>query len=198
MVRSTICSLSCLSILGLLISPNITKAEEKKCECKFPDNTWQAYGTNQACSAFLRSAQSCEVAFGGLGADERLIVEVLGRTPESYRREVYRILVQYLQALSEDDIEALTEPDFMGQALPTFMRGAFLREIEISEATRINVLVEEFIESRIQEIANVFRAQQKNFVETKEEAKFEVGSGWIIMEYQNRYLVLSYISENQT
>lgn len=67
-VATTVCLAPALGML-VLPAPQALAAE-KRCSCKFVDPSWEAFGTNAACATYTTKAgKSCEIAFGGLGAD---------------------------------------------------------------------------------------------------------------------------------
>ena len=114
--------------LAVFVSSH-TSGAEKNCECDFSEAPWEAYGTKAACTTWTReSRRSCEIAFGGLGAEPDLVAQVLGRDPKEYLDDVYTTIQSYFAALQANDTKTLTSPEFVQHVLPIFMRGAFLRE----------------------------------------------------------------------
>ncbi len=124
------CGLACLT--SALFFAQALGAERIECYCDFEKGSGHsAFGTRAACSAYMKiddraKMASCEIAFGGLGYDPRLL-SVLNLDAEEYRALVYRLTQQHLNALREKDIGAISTPEFLIAAIPVYMRAAYLR-----------------------------------------------------------------------
>jgi hypothetical protein len=104
----------------LLFGPG-AEAQTKRCECTFKDNAYEAYGTNAACSAWsARDNTSCEISFGGTGADKDMVSQVLGVDIEAYNNEVLEVLIKYFTAIKDKNQALLLDQSFLQQAFTTF------------------------------------------------------------------------------
>jgi hypothetical protein len=101
----------------LIGSASPSMAQIKICECKFRDSQWQAFGTKALCSAWMRPGRtSCVIDFGGIGADPKLVEEVLGIKQSIYKRETYNVVVTYLEHLRDNKIDEVIDPKFLSRA----------------------------------------------------------------------------------
>lgn len=154
-------------LVGFFIAvslPTPVHAQVKRCQCEFADPQWQAYGTKSACSIWMdEGKKSCEIEFGGFGADPDMITEILGREPLEYYAEVSDIVRTYLELRDKQD-PALTSPEFIRKALPVFMRGAFLRgspaEEPMQDWRNLNAAIIAHFEKFSVETSKVFRGSE--------------------------------------
>lgn len=131
-------------------------SQERGCHCNFAEPPWEAHGTKAACTAWMNvGREECEIAFGGFGADETLISDVLGRNPEEYNEEVFDIMERYISFLRRGDEKSISQPEFLIDAIPLFARAAYLRqgpakiygydELKALDATIIDLLNRDII-----------------------------------------------------
>lgn len=144
--------------------PSPVHSQVKRCQCEFADPQWQAYGTKSPCSIWMdEGRKSCEIEFGGLGADPDMIAKILGREPSEYYAEVSEIVRAYLELRGKRDL-ALTSPEFIQKALPALMRGAFLRGIPAEEPMEdwknLNAAIETYFKEFSVETSEIFRGSK--------------------------------------
>jgi len=172
--------------------------EEKRCECKFADPKWQAFGTKAACTAFIgKGKTSCEIAFGGLGADANAVSVVLGVSPSEYQTRALDILRIYVEFLEKNNIDGLVDPKFLQTAVPNFMRGAYLRSSQngsdLADSKRLDLAISQFFDKYSQDVSQVFAGKKETFFAGVNETKFEVGRGYIVVDDPSGRLVTIYM-----
>jgi hypothetical protein len=175
--------------------------QEKRCECKFADPKWHAFGTKAACSAFLgKGRTSCEIAFGGLGTDLNVARNVLGVSP-AYQIQIIEVLRTYLELLGKNNRDALADPDFIRTTLPIFMRGAFLRGPQdataLAESKRLDSVIGEFFDRNAKDVSLVFLGKKGAFSTNVNETKFEVSRTYISVDDPAGYLITTYMPGEQ-
>src|SRR5882724_9031039 len=153
--------------------------QQKRCECTFKDTTYEAFGTDAACTAqSRRNDTSCKISFGGLGADPKMLQQVLGLRPEeipSYNANVFTVLITYLQALKDKNLLVLADPAFIEQAFPIFMRGAYLQSnSEIDAARRLDSDVMMFTKEHAKDLGQFYSGKGPEFVTSAGGTKFSV------------------------
>ncbi len=97
--RSMAAAIAILTLFAISGSAR-AQANEARCPCDFAEPKWQGYGTGAACSTYMNVGQtSCQVDFGGTGANPNLISKALGVDSRAYQRETFEVLIAYLQYL---------------------------------------------------------------------------------------------------
>jgi hypothetical protein len=192
-------SLTIITAVSTLLPAQPAGAQERKCECKFADPNWEAFGTKAGCSAYVRKARtSCEIEFGGISAEDQLVEDVLGINPQLYRKELYSLLSDYLVYLRDNKREQLARPEFLQRSLLIFMRGAYLRgSPDIREREQIKVLdatVRAILEKLAPQIAEVFLGRIGGFSTEINDAKVSIGRGFILIELPDRQLFTRYFA----
>jgi hypothetical protein len=121
-----------IAVFTFLFSGKAVAGEPIRCTCLFQQSSgYSAVGTRAACSTMTRKNQKgpgerCEIAFGGLGYDPRLLSNAnIGA--EDYRKLAFSVTQQNLEALSEGHPERLSDPSYLRIAIPVYMRAAYLR-----------------------------------------------------------------------
>ena len=181
-------SLSLLAVVwSLVLGPFEPAHAQGRCECRFADSKWQAFGTNAACTAFMgRSRTSCEVAFGGLGADVNVARSVLGSAYPEYQTQIIGVLRQYLDLLERNNRDGLADPKFIRTALPIFMRGAYFRvprdDADAAEARILDAAVTGFFDKYSDDVSRVFLGKKEAFSTSVNDTKFEIGKGYIVLD----------------
>ena len=96
--RISVLAFALLAALGWQFSSDVAPAwaQGPVCPCKFRESPWEAYGTKAACTTYTRKGgTSCEVEFGGVGADPRLVAQVLAIDPSRYQTDTYDLLSRF-------------------------------------------------------------------------------------------------------
>jgi len=181
--------LSLLALASSLIVVSFGPAlgQEKRCECKFADPKWQAFGTKAACTAFTgKGRTSCEIAFGGLGTDPNVVRNVLGVSPAEYQTQAIDVLRFYLELIEKNNRVGLADPKLIRTALPIFMRGAYLRSpedgIDLADAKHLDSVISEFFDKYTLDVSQVFAGKKETFFAAVNETKFEVGRGYVLVD----------------
>lgn len=168
---------------------------QNDCRCRFSKPPWEAFAPNTACTIIMHPGKTtCEIDFGGLGADRKLISGVLGEDPASYRRRTFNVLSEYLQYLRDNKQDLLADPKFLSTALPQFMRGAYLRASmdDIEQVKKLDSAITDFIRKYPDEISQAL--QGKRELSTKVgDAQFEVGKGYISVDHPAGRLITRYV-----
>ena len=175
-------------LIGVLIALGIGGftpqgyASDIRCQCSFAKPPWKAVGTRAACSAVTSNGRtSCNISFGGMGADPKVVFEVLGLQPKEYERQANSLLIRYLQAVDEAP-QSLIAPEFIRLALPSFMRGAYLRPGVTENLKELDEAVISFTEKHAKQIAEVM--EQRTHSEFKEKhATFTVMNGAVVVDF---------------
>ena len=190
-----------LAALGWYPNLSVEPAQAQQgpiCLCEFKEAPWEAYGTKAACSTFTRKGgTSCEIEFGGISADQKLIAEILRVNPTAYNAEAYNNLITFLQYLKEGRKLQLLDPKFISTALPTFMRGAYLRgpldDNTIQQARSLDAAIKSFFEKYSDQVSSVFRGSSPEFSTEIGNATFTVGKGYIVVKHPAGILITRYI-----
>lgn len=165
--------------------PQAIFADEPTCQCHFKDPQWEGYGTHAACSAIMSNGdKTCNVSFGGTGADTSVVADILKRDPADFARQVTGAMATYLAAAQKAP-SAVNDPGLIRTALPMFMRGAYLRKSVATDLRQLDKAVVQFSEKYATKIADVFNRRQDPFVVEEAGAKFFVGRGFVTVTFQN-------------
>jgi hypothetical protein len=197
--RISVLTFALIAALGWQFSSGMAPARAQgSCPCKFKEAPWEAYGTKAACTTYTRKGgTSCEVEFGGVGADPRLVAQILAIDPSRYQTETYDLLSRFLQYLRDNKKEQLVEPQFLSAALLVFMRGAYLRGPldgdALNQTKSLDAAVRNFLEKYSGQISKVFTGSDKEFSEPIGNANFTVGKGYIIIRHTAGLLTTRYI-----
>jgi hypothetical protein len=171
------------------------------CACHFKDPAWEAYGTKAACAtAMHKSETSCDVEFGGLDANPKLIAKIVNPDTAAYFAQVYAVLQLYLEALQKRDIQTLTSPDLLNRALPIFLRGASMQgsaddSAFVTDASNLDRAFVEFVSKYSEAIGKTFRGEIEPFTQVIADIPFNVGKGWISIHYKQETLMTQYLPE---
>ncbi|MDA9505440.1 hypothetical protein XI09_12285 [Bradyrhizobium sp. CCBAU 11386] len=179
-----------------LVAP--AQAQSPACSCTFKEAPWEAYGTKAACTTITRKGgTSCEIEFGGLSADPR-IASALG-IDAADPSKVYEVLETFLRLLRRNDRAALSQPRFLSEALPIFMRGAYLRpphgELNAGQVRSLDKAVKIFADKYSDQVSKVFLGSTSEFSTTIDDASFTVGAGYIVVRHPFAVLVTRYLPQ---
>ncbi|MGY3485443.1 hypothetical protein ACVW1C_003326 [Bradyrhizobium sp. USDA 4011] len=196
--RIATCLVSAAAGWYFLFDIGIALAQAPGCPCTFKEAPWEAYGTKAACTTITRkSGTSCEVEFGGLGADPKIAAQVLGLDPAVYTRNVYETVGLFLQYLKDNNREALANPKFLSTAVPMFMRGAYLRtprgDFNLSQVQSLDSAIIIFSEKYSDLVSKVFLGGASEFSTTIGDANFTVGRGYITVKHPFGLLITRYM-----
>lgn len=185
-----------LAVLGFCLVAAPALSQTKKCTCDFANSKWEAYGTKAVCATFMHKGRtSCEVEFGGFGADPHLMSR-LGLDPVSYQAERSVALGRYFQDLQKDDRNDLSDPKFLQTILPIIMRGAYLRPMNdtpIDQIKDLDATIVRFLDGKnASDVSNTFLAKSPPFTREFNGAKFEVGRGYMIVDHPVGRLTVVY------
>jgi hypothetical protein len=181
----------------LVATPAI--AQTKRCTCDFADSKWEAYGTKSVCATFMHKARtSCEVEFGGFGADPK-VMSTLGIDPAAYQAERVKALTTYFQSLQGRPQE-LFDPKFLQTILPIIMRGAYLRPMnDVSpdglkdlDSTVIGFFADEKNATIIREVF----LGGSSYSTSYKAAKIEVKRGYVIVDHPVGRIVVIYVPQD--
>lgn len=182
--------------------PASTSAQQAECVCQFKESPWEAIGTRAACAALMRPGNtSCVIEFGGLGADPGLVKEIIGADPEEYREKVFENLRIYLEALRKKDIETLTDPRFIREAVPIFVRGSMLRTRKdlddvINQIRQMDLVIVSFFEKFSDKVSEVFKREADPYTAKFQEATFSISERSVNVEYKGTRVVVVFMPEN--
>lgn len=186
-----------LSVLGLCLVATPALAQAKRCTCDFADTKWEAYGTKAVCATFMHKGRtSCEVEFGGFGADPNLLSS-LGIDPQAYRTERVQALARYFLDVESKDRKDLSDPKFLQIILPILMRGAYLRQmtdVPLEKIKDLDFAIVSFIDKNSSDVSNTFLALKSQFSTEWQGAKFEVGRGYMTVDHEVGRITVIYFS----
>lgn len=183
-----------LLVFAILTSTQQSFAEGSRCKCDFAQKPWEAYGTRAACSAVTTNGKtSCNISFGGTGADPKLITQILVQNPKEYERKVNATLIKYLNASQENDQRTLTHAEFISTALPIFMRGAYLREGVHKNLKGLDTAVLSFTKKQASQISDVFRGEKPPFKSKELNAEFSVEKGVVTADYEGIRIITVFL-----
>jgi hypothetical protein len=181
--------------LCLLTTPAV--AETKRCSCDFADSKWEAYGTKAVCATFMHKGRtSCEVEFGGFGADPNLI-SMIGKNVSSYQTERAQALTRYFQDVQNHDRKNLCDPKFLQTILPILMRGAYLRpmtDVPVEKIKDLDSVIASFFNKNSEDVSDTFLALKPPFSKEWQGAKFGVGRGYMTVDNAVGRITVIYFS----
>ncbi|MDA9475058.1 hypothetical protein XI03_11215 [Bradyrhizobium sp. CCBAU 65884] len=193
-------TITTLLISAVLFSFAIASAQAQSpaCSCTFKEAPWEAYGTKAACTTITRKGgTSCEIEFGGLSADPR-IASALGIDADDPSK-VYQVLETFLRLLRNNDRATLSQPRFLSEALPIFMRGAYLRpphgDLNAGQVRSLDRAVKMFADKYSDQVSKVFLGSTSEFSTTIDEASFTVGPGYVVVRHPFAVLVTRYLPQ---
>ncbi|MBF6570862.1 MAG: hypothetical protein IVW54_18500 [Candidatus Binataceae bacterium] len=185
---------SVFAIVGALLMTHSAYAQVRYCHCRFKESPWEAYGTRAACTAVTgNGGTSCNISFGGAGADPNVVGAVTGESNASYRGRFYEILFRYLTLYRQRNREALADPAFLQSALVMFMRGGYLRNKIGADLKQVDGAVVAFVAQNTKEISDVFLGKRASFSKDIKGAKFTVEQGAIRMDTKGLQLLTVYL-----
>lgn len=168
-------------------------ASEWECSCTFSDNTYQAFGSNGACSAFShRNDTLCEISFAGTDAKKEP-----GTT--FYDGQTLQIVGEFFTALAKKDFDMLKDPSFLKRALLQFMRGAYLRpRTDEKTAKYFDEGAQELLDKETEKISLVFRDKEQPYSgKLTNGIEFAIERNAVILTGQGDRLIVIYIPQEQ-
>lgn len=187
--RWLLCVLVALGLGGFSLE---SFASDIRCQCGFAAPPWKAVGTRAACTAVTSNGRtSCNIAFGGTGADPRVVQDVLKVAPGEYNRKATDLLITYLRFVNENP-KGLSNAKFIREALPSFMRGAYLRPGVTARLGDLDAVVIAFAERYAGQVAEIM-ASDKEAVFEVEAAKFTVTGGAITVDFDDIRIVTIFL-----
>jgi hypothetical protein len=186
-----------LAAPGFCLGASPAFAQMKKCTCDFAESKWEAYGTKAVCATFMHKGRtSCEVEFGGFGADPN-VISALGGNPADYQMKRAQALTRYFQDVQNNNRDDLFDPKFLQTILPFLMRGAYLRpmaDVPIDNIKRLDSAVVTFVEKNSSDVSDTFRGRKPPFSKQWDEAKIEVGRGFMTVDHPAGRIAVIYFS----
>lgn len=182
--------------LALLFAcaPTLAPAQTSGCHCDFSDSKWEAYGTKAACAIFMHKGRtSCEVEFGGYGADAKVVNALMSFAVFSQERA--QTMGRFLADLQNNDRDDLFDPKFLQKILLLISRGAYLRVSNDAKPDQIKSLdgsIREFLDRYSIRVSEVFRGKTGGFVESVGGTKFEVSRESITITHEIGRIVVVY------
>jgi hypothetical protein len=189
-----------VAVAGPFFAAMLSGQALARCDCEFDKRPYEAFGTKAACTIYmLKSKTSCNVEFGGLGTDMKVARAILGLDPNIYKKQVYDVLVTYLQLLRDEKTSDLVDPKFLATALLYMMRGAYVRSGNDGERIAVfDRTLRDFLEKYSGEISAVFSGTKGEMSIEFNNAKFLVGKGHIIVEgADGAVLITEYLPAGQ-
>ena len=188
-----------LAALGFCFAVTPALAQMKKCTCDFVDSKWEAYGTKAFCATFMHKGRtSCEVEFGGFGADPNLI-SAIGLDPALYQKERDRALTRYFQDVRNKDTRDLSDPIFLQEILPVLMRGAYLRpmaDVPVAKIKNLDFAIVTYIAKNSSDVSDTFLAIKPPYSTQWEGTKIDVGRGYMTVDHEvGRITVILFLPE---
>jgi hypothetical protein len=181
-------SYTAIILLGLLTSFSETALAQGKqgCTCDFADPKWGAYATKAYCAIFMHKGKTaCEIEFTGLSANPNLVASIVGIDWGTYRANAFETLNRYLQYLREGNRAGLADPKFLATALPTLMRGVYLRgsidDVTVGQRVLLDKAIMEFLSKYLNDVSDVFLNKKPPFSTEVSDTRFEVNRGYIVV-----------------
>jgi hypothetical protein len=188
-----------LTALGLYFSASPAFAQIKRCTCDFADNNWEAYGTKAVCATFMHNGRkSCEVEFGGFGADPN-VISAVGGNPAYYQIEQAKALTRYFLDVQNGNRDDLFDPKFLETILPILMRGAYLRpmaDIPLDAIKNLDSAIVTFLEKNSSDVSNTLRGLKPPFSKQWADAKIDVDKGSMTVDHPAGRVGLIYFAQS--
>jgi hypothetical protein len=187
-----------LPMLAVYLVAAPAHAQTRRCTCDFADSKWEAYGTKAICATFMHKGRtSCEVEFGGFGADPNLLSRLLGFDPETYRTMRAEALTRYFRDVQSNDKRDLSDPKFLQTILPILMRGAYMRpmtDVPTEKIKDLDFAIATFFDKNSSDVSDTFLALKPHFSKEWRGAKFEVSRGFLSVDHEVGRITVIYFS----
>jgi hypothetical protein len=167
------------------------------CDCKFAQSSgYRAVGIRTMCSAMTTknpkvSGEYCEIAFGAIGYDERVISKL--SNDKEYRAHAFAVTMQNLQALQDRSIERIANRQFVETAIPFYLRAVYARAgngLEPETLVALDKEVRDVSREFADQIVNVFAGKQDPFERSwRERHRLIVQRGAIRFIYNNQIVL---------
>jgi hypothetical protein len=180
----------------LLLLHSVTAlAQGPACRCNFAQPPWEAYGTKALCVTYSRKGRtSCEVSFAGAGADMKIASQVLGIDPAQYKRDLSTVLGSFVEYTTEGRVPLTSSPDTLANSLLVLMRGAYVRgpldDPKVMQS--LDSAIKSFLEKYRAQVTGVFVGKDPPFKAEVNDARFDVGRGYIVIEHPAGTLITRY------
>ena len=141
-------------------------------------------------------ATNCEIAFGATGYDTRLLA-VVHITSASYRDFVFNLTQQHLEALRRGDIASISRPEFLVEAIPAYMRAAYLRAgIDADPMVELDLEVAGATKEYAQQVSDVFLNGKEPFeVAWRDNGRFRAERGAVRFEWKGKAISVVFFDQ---
>jgi hypothetical protein len=183
----------CLFLFLIVFIASTALAQTKSCECEFDTKDYDAYGTNGACGVFMYNrARSCEISFSGVGANAKLLRDILGdQALANQYAEAPGILERYIAYEKEGRQKLTLQPDFIRSSLVVLARAALFRESAAKLPLKeIDADIVDFANKYSKQISATFSETAEPFeIKWGKDSVFSVGRGYVELNFERLALV---------